>query len=417
MTGLARGAANERRSTAPGRTALWIARRYLFARSHGYATLINWVSFVGLALGVAILTVVVSVMNGFDREITSRVLSAVPHAVVTQTSADAPDFSAVLALDGVRHVSRFFRGEAMLVRGGSVDFIALDGVDAGGAERLQALLDAETTARLLGGRGGIVLGAALADGRGIELGDPVLLVVATPSGVGVRPRIERFELAGTFAVGAEVDAALGIVLHDEVVRRSLAAAGTDGWRLHLVDPIQAPNMADDIRAALGTAAHVRFWMDDYGELFRAVKIEKAMMFALLALIVAIAAFNIVSGQAMLVNDKRGDIAMLGTMGASRRLLVWTFFLQGFAVVCMGVATGLAVGVAIAVNADAAATAVAALIGASIIEGTWFTEIPSQILASDLVTIAALSLGLSVLAVLVPALKAIAENPAEALHSA
>ena len=407
----------ETRRAADLRTALWIARRYLFARRHGYATLINWVSFVGVALGVAILTVVVSVMNGFDREITRRVLSAVPHAVVSRraasaTDAAAPDFSAVLAVDGVRHVSRFFQGEAMLVRGGSVDFIALAGVDGGGAQRLNALLDRDATQRLLDG-GGIVLGAPLADARGIDLGDPVLLVVAAPSRGGVRPRIERFELAGTFEIGAEVDAALGIVRHDEIARRSLAAAGTDGWRLHLADPARAPDMAASIRAALGAGVEVRFWMDDYGELFRAVKIEKAIMFALLALIVGIAAFNIVSGQAMLVNDKRGDIAMLGTIGASRRLLVWTFFLQGFAVAFLGLATGLAAGVAIAMNAAAAAD----LIGASIIEGTWFTEIPCQILASDLVAITALSLGVSLLAVLVPAFKAVAENPAAALHSA
>ena len=411
------GAVKERRQAADARTALWIVRRYLFARSHGYATLINWVSFVGLALGVAILTVVVSVMNGFDREITSRVLSAVPHAIVSRRGAEPLDFSAVLAIDGVRHVGRFFQGEAMLVRGGGVDFIALAGVDAGGAQRLNALLDHETRQRLLDRGGGIVLGAPLADARGIDLGDPVLLVVAVPSRVGVRPRIERFELVGTFEVGADVDATLGIVLHDEIARRSLASAGTDGWRLHLADPGQAPNIAASIRTALGANADVRFWMDDYGELFRAVKIEKAIMFALLALIVAIAAFNIVSGQAMLVNDKRGDIAMLGTIGASRRLLVWTFFLQGFAVAFIGVATGLAAGVAIAMNADAAASAAADLIGASMIEGTWFTEIPSEILASDLIAITGLALGLSMLAVLVPAFKAIAENPAAALHSA
>ena len=406
-----------RLAVADARIAVWIVLRYLFARSHGYATLINWVSFVGLALGVAILTVVVSVMNGFDREITSRVLSAVPHAVVTQRGTQRPDFRAVLALDGVAHVSRFFQGEAMLVRGGSVDFIALAGVDAGGAERLGALLDGETLRRLRQRDGGVVLGAPLVDARGIGLGDPVLLVAAAPGRAGVRPRIERFELAGTFEMGAEVDAALGIVLHDEVLRRSLTAAGVDGWRLHLADPAEAPRLAESIRAALGGTTEVRFWMDDYGELFRAVKIEKAIMFALLALIVAIAAFNIVSGQAMLVNDKRGDIAMLATLGASRRLLVWTFFLQGFAVAGIGVASGLAIGLAIALNADAAASALARVTGASIIEGTWFTEIPSEVQMADLVAITGLSLGLSVLAVLVPAFKATAENPAEALHSA
>ena len=173
-----------------------------------------------------------------------------------------------------------------------------------------------------------------------------------------------------------------------------------------------------MRAALAAhpGAEVRFWMDDYGALFRAVKIEKAIMFALLALIVAIAAFNMVSGQAMLVNDKRRDVAILGTMGASRRLLVAVFFLQGFVVASIGVAAGLAGGVALAVNADQVASLLIGLVG-SIIEGTWFASIPSDVQSGDLFAIAGLSLGLSLFAVLAPALKATAANPAEALHSA
>ena len=180
----------------------------------------------------------------------------------------------------------------------------------------------------------------------------------------------------------------------------------------------APALAPRVRSALeaDAGAEVRFWMDDYGALFRAVKIEKAIMFALLALIIAIAAFNMVSGQAMLVNDKRRDVAILGTMGASRRLLVSVFFLQGFVVAFIGVAAGLASGVAIAVNADAAASLLVGLVG-SIVEGTWFASIPSDVQSGDLVAIAGLSLGLSLLGVLAPALKATAANPAEALHSA
>ena len=399
------------------RTALMIARRYLFARSHGYATLINWVSFLGLALGVAVLAVVVSVMNGFDREITGRILRAVPTAIVTQTGAAPPPLDAVLAIDGVLHVSRFFQGEAMLVQGGGTDFIALAGIDEGGARHLPALLAEETAQRLFSASGGIVLGAPLADARGLVPGDPVVLVAAAPGRAGALPRIERFRLVGTFEVGAAPDAGLAIARRDDILARGLAATGVDGWRLHLADPTRAPALAGAIRAALGAAAETRFWMEDYGELFRAVKIEKGIMFALLALIVAIAAFNIVSGQAMLVSDKRGDIAMLATIGASRRLLIWIFFLQGFAVAAIGVGVGLALGVLIAANADAAASALEELAGASIIDGTWFAEIPSQVLATDLAIIAGLSLGLSLLAALAPAFKAAAENPAEALHSA
>ena len=205
--------------------------------------------------------------------------------------------------------------------------------------------------------------------------------------------------------------------HADIVRLGLSDAGLDGWRIHFDDPFEAPALADAIREALGADARVNFWMDDYGELFRAVKIEKAIMFVLLALIVAIASLNIVSGQALLVNNKRGDIAMLATMGASRRLLVGVFFLQGFSIALMGVAVGLAAGILVAVHVDTVAAVFEGYFGASLIDGTWFGEIPSRVLVSDLVAISAMSLGLGVVAVLRPAFKATAENPAEALHSA
>ncbi len=429
------------RRVADIRTALWIVRRYLLARTHGYATFINWVSFIGLTLGVTILTVVLSVMNGFDREITTRILSAVPHALFEFDGA--PPMDELDAIDGVGGVSRFFQGEAMMPGIPGVGFVLLAAVDEAGARRLPDLVSRESLERLRAEPGGIVLGAALARALRIEIGDPVVLVVAVPAGkgagvragkgaevlagtgagvragknTGVRARVERFTFAGAFEIGAEPDATLALVLYADIVRRGLAAAGLDGWRVHLDDPLDAPALVEPIRAVLGTGAELSFWMDDYGELFRAVKIEKAIMFALLALIVAIATLNIVSGQAMLVNSKRGDVAMLTTMGASRRLLVGVFFLQGFSIAFVGVATGLAAGVVIAVNADAVVSVFEGLLGASLIDGTAFEEIPSKVLPADLFAIAGLSLGLSLVAVLRPAFKATAENPAEALHSA
>ena len=405
------------RRVADIRTALWIVRRYLLARTHGYATFINWVSFIGLTLGVTILTVVLSVMNGFDREITTRILSAVPHALFEFDGA--PPMDELDAIDGVGGVSRFFQGEAMMPGIPGVGFVLLAAVDEAGARRLPDLVSRESLERLRAEPGGIVLGAALARALRIEIGDPVVLVVAVPAGkgAGVRARVERFTFAGAFEIGAEPDATLALVLYADIVRRGLAAAGLDGWRVHLDDPLDAPALVEPIRAVLGTGAELSFWMDDYGELFRAVKIEKAIMFALLALIVAIATLNIVSGQAMLVNSKRGDVAMLTTMGASRRLLVGVFFLQGFSIAFVGVATGLAAGVVIAVNADAVVSVFEGLLGASLIDGTAFEEIPSKVLPADLFAIAGLSLGLSLVAVLRPAFKATAENPAEALHSA
>ena len=399
------------------RTALWIARRYLLAPSHGYATFINWVSFVGLALGVTILTVVLSVMNGFDREITGRLLTAVPHALVTSRNGGAPDIDRLRSVAGVVQVQRFFQAQAMLTRGGSVHFLALAAFDAAGVRGMSGLLRQEALERLLATPGGIVLGASLAQAHGLRTGDPVVLVLSKPHGGGVRPVVARFALAGTFAIGASPDATLGVVLRDDILRLGLENAGVDGWRLRLRDPIAAPAMVAAVRAAAGGDAEVRFWMEDYGALFRAVKIEKAMMFALLGLIVAIAAFNIVSGQAMLVNDKRGDAALLATLGAPRGLLVVVFFLQGFGVAFLGVAAGLAAGVLLAINANAVVALLQGVLGANIIDGTWFSQVPSHVRAADLTAIAGLGLGLSALAVAWPALKATRENPADALHSA
>lgn len=399
------------------RTALWIARRYLLAPSHGYATFINWVSFVGLALGVMVLTVVLSVMNGFDREITGRMLRAMPHAVVTQTGRAAPDINAVRAVAGVAHAHRFFTAQAMLSRAGAVNFLTIAGFDRAGADTLAPLLSPPALARLLESPGGIVLGGQLATALGLVVGDPVALVLVAPASAGVAPTVARFTLAGTFSIGASPDATLAVALREDIAELGLLAAGQDGWRLHLEDPFAAPSLAAGVRAAAGPDAEVRFWMEDYGALFRAVKIEKAMMFALLALIVAIATFNIVSGQAMLVHNKRGDVAMLATIGAGRPLLVTVFFLQGFGVAFLAVAAGLTGGVLVALNANVVLAALEAVHGTSIIAGTWFSRVPTQVMMADLAGIAALSLGLAGAAVLWPAIKATRESPADALHSA
>ena len=401
---------------AAPRLALWLARRYLLA-GQGYPTVINWVSFVGLALGVMVLTVVLCVLNGFDREIKRRVLAAVPHAVVV-APVPAAALRRVLG-DGPEApaISRYFQGEAMLAGRGAVDFLTLAGVDSAGAEQLAQLLPEATRQRLFATAGGIVLGDALAATRRIGLGDEVLLVVATPAasaGTGIRPRLLRFQLAGTLA-DAHPEVGLAVVRHDDLARRGLLAAGVDGWRLHFADPLRLPAAAAELKTALGDV-DARFWMDDYGALFRAVKIEKAIMFALLALIVAIAAFNIVSGQAMLVNNKRGDVAMLATLGASRWLLVGVFMLQGFAVAAAGVAGGLGGGVLLAANAGALLAAVEGALGASLVPGVGAT-LPSVVQGSDLAAIAALALGLSALAVAWPALKVAREDPADALHAA
>ena len=392
----------------------WMARRYLASRANPYASFVNGVSFAGLVLGVMVLTVVVSVMNGFDRELKTRLLGAVPHALVFppsdwdfDTRYDPPPSH------GVVSVSRLFQGSAMISRRGAVTALAVLGVDPKASDGLGLIADSIVDGSLedlFERHGGIMLGAPLAQAMGIGVGDPVALVLMVRAANGARPRVERFTLRATFEVGAEPDATLAVMRFDDIERRGLAASGAAGWRLVFADPLEVPMLEADLRASLPPDWRLATWMDSYGELFRAVGLEKTLMFVSLALVVAIAAFNIVSGQTMLVNDKRRDIAMLTTIGAPSRFLV-----EGFAVAILGICVGLVAGVLIAWNVDPVVGTIEWLTGQSILSGTGFGSMPSEVLPADLVVIAALSLGLCFLAVLRPALKAVAKNPAAALH--
>ena len=396
----------------------WMAERYLAARRNPHASFINWASFAGLAAGVMLLTIVVSVMNGFDRELRTRLLGTVPHVLVVPpagTSATAPTRPAeVLSRE------RFFAGTAMIAVRGSVQPLVLYGVDTAAPASLALVgrrMVAGSVEDLARDAGGVLLGAPLAALMGVDVGDPVVLVVTQPSGAGIRPRVQRFTLRGTFEVGAQPDYSLAVIGLPDVAARGIGAAGLSGWRMQLADPMRVEAVAAALRDGLPPDWRLRLWTDTYGDLFRAVRLEKTLMFVFLALVVAIAAFNLVSGQTMLVNDKRADIAMLQTMGAPTRFLVQVFLVQGFAVAVVGVAAGLAAGALIAWNAGPVAGALSGLLGGSILDGTPYDELPAQVLLSDLAIIAGLSLGLCLLAVLRPALKAVAEDPAPALHAA
>ena len=393
--------------------SLWIALRFLVSRRRGYAGFINWVSFIGLALGVLILTVVVSVMNGFNGELNTRLLTFAPHATVVGQDE-------VAELEGVAGATRHFRGEAMILRGGAVNPLVIIGVESETLDVLPAivattvsgdmqhLFDPAATARP------IVLGAPLARSLALYVGDPVTLVFSAPRPAGIEPRFLRFELVATFEVGAEPDQTMALFPVDLVGELGLEAGGVPGLRLTVHEPLAIEDLRSDIEAALDGGS-VTFWTDEYGALFRAILIEKVIMFVLLGLIVAIAAFNIVASQMMLVNDKRRDVAILVTMGVDRRALLRAFLLQGSLVSGMGVLVGLLGGILIAMNADAVLSVIEGALGASIIDGTYFASIPSEIRWQDLVTIVLLSIALTGIAIVRPARRAAGANPAESLH--
>ncbi len=407
-----------------GANVLWMAGRYLASRRNPHAAFINWASFAGLTAGVVLLTVVASVMNGFDRELRTRLLGVVPHVLAVppdgawDTPPSASPATPPAAPPEVLSSRRFFAGSAVVGVRGSVQPLLLYGVDAAvpGGLDLVAQRMIEGSVDDLGG-GGVLLGAPLARLLGVGTGDPVVLVVTLPRGSTIEPRVERFTLRGTFEVGAQPDYSLAVIALADVRARGIGAAGASGWRMQLADPMRVGEVARTLRDGLPADWDLRLWTDRYGDLFRAVRLEKTLMFVFLALVIAIAAFNMVSGQTMLVNDKRADIAMLETMGAPARFLVQVFVVQGFAVAVVGVVAGLAAGVSLAWNAGPVAGALSGVLGGSILDGTPYDELPAEVLGSDLALIAALSLGLCLLAVLRPALKAVAENPARALHAA
>ena len=391
----------------------WIGWRYLRGRRRRFASFISWVSVAGLGLGVAVLIVVTSVMNGFDAELKRRILGTVPHLVAYP--GDDADFASIAAFgDGFRS----FEAEGMVARNGGVNAVAIVGIGTEGLDRLDVVKEGMVTGSLaaLGRPGGAVIGSPLAAHLGLSVGDDVALVFTQPDGDSVRPRFERFTLAGTFEVGAELDYGLVLVGYDTIVARGLARAGRPGVRFVMGDPMQLEAGRAAVLAQMPPGWHLADWRERYGELFRAVRLEKSLMFLLLLLIVAIAAFNIVSAQTMLVHEKRSDIAILRTMGASSGLIMRTVLMQGGFVALAGVGTGLVVGVLLALSVTDVVQAIENALGIRLLDGTYFEEVPSRVLVSDLVAIVLLSLSLCVASAAVPARRAAALNPAEALHA-
>jgi lipoprotein-releasing system permease protein len=399
-----------------GATSLWIGWRYLINRGHAFGSLITWVSVLGLGLGVAVLVVVISVMNGFDAELHRRILGTVPHIVLTPPTPDAIEGGSRYAAVG--DTFRFFEAEGMLARANGIDAVAIYGIDAAGAKAMDVVAEKMKLGSLdalPATPGGLVMGAPLAMHMGLSLGDPVTMVMTTPTNDSVVPRLERFTLVGTFEVGADLDYELVMINFDDVAARGLAVTGEVGLRIKLAQPLAVDNAVAALRALAPSDWKIVDWRSSYGALFRAVRLEKGMMFMLLVLIVAIAAFNIVSAQTMLVNEKRSDIAILRTMGASHGLVLRLVLVQGVLVALAGIGFGLALGLLLAHNVTETVSLLESLIGQKLLDGTYFDTVPSLVIPLDIVSIAIVAFVLCLLSALHPARRAAALNPADALH--
>ncbi len=404
----------------------FIGLRYTRAkRRNHFISFISMTAMLGMILGVAVLILVLSVMNGFDRELRERILGMVPHASI-HSSGPIKDWQLVAETasqdEEVVAVAPFIQGQGMLTYAGSVHGVLVSGilpdwesqVSIIGQHMVEGTLD-----ELRAGEFGIILGDLLARSLRVKKGDKVTLVLpeATASPAGVLPRLKRFKVQGVFKVGAQLDSNMALVHLSDGAKLYRLGDGVHGVRLKLKDLFRSGEVGWRIASALPGRYWASDWTRSQGNLFQAIKLEKTMIGLLLLMIVAVAAFNIISTLVMVVTDKRADIAILRTMGASPRTIMATFMVQGAIIGVIGTLLGTLLGVVLALSvSDVIAWMERALEIQFLSSDVYFISyIPSQILWEDVATVALSALGLSFLATLYPSLRAAKIQPAEALR--
>ena len=389
---------------------------------------ISFVSVIGIALGVMALIVVLSVMNGFQKEVRDRMLSAIAHVEILQPQGLAlPDWQAVAAKakedPAVRAAAPFIAVQSLLARGEDMRGAVVRGVLPAAESQitdLAAKLQADgTLEQLVPGQWRIVLGVELARSLGVRAGDSVTLIApggqVTPA--GVQPRLKQFTVAGVFSVGHyEYDSALALI-HIDDAARLFRTEGPTGVQLKLADVHDAREVGWRLSDVMGPNVRVRDWTRTNAAWYDAVQIEKRMMFIILTLIVAVAAFNLVSTLVMTVTDKRADIAILRTIGASPRSVMGIFVVQGATAGVIGTLTGVAFGLLIAFNVGVIVPAIERLLGVAFLPSSIYliNRMPSDPQMADILPIAVISLVLAFLATLYPSWRASRVNPAEALR--
>ena len=396
-------------------------------RRNGFISFISGVSMLGIALGVAALIIVLSVMNGFQKEVRDRMLGVVSHIeIYAADGAALPDLAGTLATVSAHpHVvgaAPFIATQALLARGEDMKGTMVRGIDPALEPRVTDLVQQPgggALLRLRPGEFGVVLGGELARALGVRAGDPVTLVApggqVTPA--GVLPRLKQMTVVGTFDSGHyEYDASL-VLMHVDDAARIFRLEGASGVRLKLRDLHQAREVAAELALRLGPQVLVRDWTRQNRTWFAAVQVEKRMMFIILTLIVAVAAFNLVSTLVMTVTDKRADIAILRTLGASPRSIMGIFVVQGAMVGVIGTLAGLALGLGVAFNIDVLVPALERLLGASFLPKDIYliSRMPSDPQQADILPVALISLALAFVATLYPSWRASRVNPAEALR--
>ncbi len=410
------------------RYELFVGLRFTRAeRRNHFISFISLTSMLGIALGVAALIVVLSVMNGFQKEVRARILGVASHVQITGLDNQLGDWQAV-AKEAAGHpqvaaAAPFVNGQGMLTFGAQVRGVLVRGVEPQLEEKVADIgshMVAGKLEALAPGQFNIVLGSELARALGAAVGDKLTLIVpqglVTPA--GILPRLKQFTVAGIFEVGMfEYDSGLALIELDDAQKLYGTGDRVSGVRLKLHDLFQSREVTRDLIARLRADVYVSDWTRSHANYFRAVQIEKRMMSIILSLIVAVAAFNIVSTLVMAVTDKQSDIAILRTLGASPGGIMQIFMVQGALIGVIGTLIGVAGGVALALNIDVVVPWLEQLLNVKFLsrEVYYITDLPSDPQRSDVVAIALVSLALSFLATIYPSWRASRVNPAEALR--
>ena len=407
---------------------IFIGTRYTRAkRRNHFISFISFISVIGIALGMTVLITVLSVMNGFQREIRTRILGVASHVQLSGAGGTLDDWKRVAA-EAARHeqviaTAPFVSAQGLLTNGTAVRGAFVRGILPEQEERVAEIGKHMRSGRLdllRAGEFGIVLGAELARALGVMTGERVVLIApqgqVTPA--GVIPRLKQFTVVGTFEVGyIEADAGLALIHLEDAQRLYQMDTAVSGVRLKLDDLFAARTVARELLAKLGEGIYASDWTRSHANFFRAVEIEKRVMFVILTLIMAVAAFNIVSTLVMLVTDKQADIAILRTLGASPRSIMQIFVVQGALIGVIGTLIGIVAGVLTGWNVETIVPAIENVLGFKFLSKDVYMipDLPSDVQAMDVATIGLVSLALSFLATIYPSWRASRVNPAEALR--